>query len=161
MLPEMNLPEFNIEGVYTDSRIVAKMIGRPHYEVMAMIEGQKHKSGRTKHAGFLSAISENGLLDVNEWFVKSTYKVPGNNKTYPCYLISKKGCDMIGLSMSGEKGTLFAIAYINKFNEMKEELERRRTLAPRTYKEELQDAIAYFESHKSRALSENGLIPGE
>ncbi len=69
-----------------DSREVAEMIDREHKEVLAMIEGQVHKDGRVKHVGFLPAISESGLYTPSEFFIESTYKVQGNNKSYKNYL---------------------------------------------------------------------------
>ena len=36
----------------------------------------------------------------------------------PCYLISKMGCEVIGNKLTGEKGILFTVAYVTKFNAM-------------------------------------------
>lgn len=117
-----------------DSRDVAKIIGREHKEVLAMIEGQKHRDGRVKHVGFLHAISESGLFDPADFFIESSYKTKGNNKTYKCYLLTKKGCDMIATRMTGAKGTLFAAKYIERFNEMEEQLKAQsQTTAVASY----------------------------
>ena len=51
------------------------------------------------------------------YFIESTY-VNSQNKELPCFLLTKKGCELYGTRMTGEKGTLFAIGYIERFNEM-------------------------------------------
>ena len=109
-------------GLMVDSREVAEMVGRDHKEILAMIEGQEHIGGRVKHIGFLPTISESGLFNPQDFFIKSSYKVEGNNKTYPCYLLTRKGCDMVANKMTGEKGVLFTAAYVTKFEEMEKEL---------------------------------------
>ena len=50
MFNELTFTDHN--GAYVvDSRDVAKMMDREHKEILMMIEGQKHKDGRVKHAG--------------------------------------------------------------------------------------------------------------
>lgn len=53
--------------------------------------------------GYINILSQNPNLDSQDFFALSSYKTEGNNKTYPCYLITKKGCDMIANKMTGEK----------------------------------------------------------
>ena len=36
----------------------------------------------------------------------------------PCYLISKRGAEVIANKLTGEKGILFTFAYVSRFNEM-------------------------------------------
>jgi len=102
----------------TESREVARMIGREHKEVLAMIDGQDHVNGRTKHVGFLPTLSESGLFNPTDFFIESEYKSAGNNRTYKCYLLTKKGCDMVANKMTGEKGVLFTATYVTRFEEM-------------------------------------------
>jgi len=40
----------------------------------------------------------------------------------PCYLITKKGCDMIANKLTGRKGVLFTAAYVTAFEEMRSRL---------------------------------------
>jgi len=40
----------------------------------------------------------------------------------PCYLITKKGCDMVANKMTGEKGVLFTATYVTKFDEMEKQI---------------------------------------
>ncbi len=111
---EMNLIEQN--GVfYVDSRQVAEITDKRHGNLVRDIEY------------YISAISENSDLISQDFFIESSYKVDGNNKSYKCYLLTKKGCDMVANKMTGEKGVLFTAAYIDKFYEMEKKLHEQST----------------------------------
>lgn len=99
--------------IYADSREVAEMVDKRHSDLCRDIER------------YISIISENAKLRSQDFFLESNYKVVGNNKTYKCYLLTKKGCDMVANKMSGEKGVLFTATYINKFYNMEKELEEK------------------------------------
>ena len=58
---------------------------------------------------------------LSDFFIESTYKDP-TGRTLPCYLITKKGCDMVANKMTGEKGVLFTAAYVTAFEKMREAL---------------------------------------
>lgn len=45
---------------------------------------------------------ENGKFRSQDFFIPSTYKVGGNNKTYDHYLITRKGCDMVANKLTGD-----------------------------------------------------------
>ena len=124
-----------------DSREAAKIMGREHKEILMMIEGQKHKNGRVKHTGILPTISESGLCNSNDYFMKSSYTVEGNNKTYPCYLLTRKGCHMVAIRMTGKKGILFTAAYVNRYNEMEQLLMQQQPqpqlMVPQTFSDVL------------------------
>ena len=94
-----------------DSRDVAEMLEKRHADLMRDIENYNQ-------------ILENAKLRSQDFFILSSYKTEGNNKTYPCYLITKKGCDMVANKMTGEKGILFTARYIEKFYEMEEQLHK-------------------------------------
>lgn len=100
---------------------VAEMMGRAHKEVLKMLEGQKSSDGSAKHVGIIQVISESGELHLSDYFIESSYKVPGNNRTYKCYECTKMGCDILANKMTGEKGTIFTARYVKKFNEMIED----------------------------------------
>ncbi|KMY49202.1 phage antirepressor KilAC domain-containing protein [Peribacillus loiseleuriae] len=131
-----------------DSREVAEMVGREHKEILAMIEGQKHKDGRVKHIGFLPTISESGLFPPSEFFIESSFKVSGNNKSYKCYLLTRKGCDMVANKMTGEKGVLFTASYVTQFEKMEQELKERSFQLPTTYKEALLQLVEQVEARE-------------
>lgn len=92
-----------------DSREVAEMIGKKHAHLMRDIQGYE------------KVISENPKLDSQNFFIKDTYKVEGNNKTYDCYLLTKQGCEMVANKMTGEKGILFTAEYVQAFNKMEQQ----------------------------------------
>lgn len=91
-----------------DSREVAKMVEKDHAHLCRDIKG------------YIDVISENPKLDSQDYFIPNTYKVEGNNKTYPCYDITKLGCEMIANKLTGKKGIMFTAEYVKRFNEMKE-----------------------------------------
>lgn len=88
---------------------VAEMVGRRHDQVLRDIKtiiehfGDDHKS-------------------VGNYFIEETYQ-DNLNRTKPCYLLTKKGCELYGTRMTGEKGTLFAVKYIERFNEMEQQVQ--------------------------------------
>ncbi|WP_096199490.1 Rha family transcriptional regulator [Bacillus sp. FJAT-45350] len=133
------------EQLLVDSREIAKMIGREHKEVLAMIDGQEHRDGRIKHIGFLPTISESGLFNPIDFFIESSYKTKGNNKSYKCYLLTRKGCDMVANKMTGEKGVLFTATYVTKFDEME-----RQLVQPKSQLEVLQGTINQLIQHEKR-----------
>lgn len=96
----------NIEQKTIDSREVAEMVGMRHADLMRNIEH------------YIEVISENAKLRSLDYFIPSTYKVEGNNKTYPCYKLTKLGCEMVANKLTGEKGILFTAEYVKRFNEM-------------------------------------------
>lgn len=79
-----------------DSRQVATMIGKRHAHLKRDIDG------------YLEILSQNPNLGSDTFFIKSTYTA-GTGKTYPCYLLTKKGCDMVANKMTGEKGVLLEL----------------------------------------------------
>ena len=90
---------------------VAKMMEKEHWEVLRMLGGSKEVVG-------IIPILRKHSSEVSKYFIESTYKVEGNNKTYKCYECTKLGCDMLANKMTGEKGILFTAKYVERFNEM-------------------------------------------
>lgn len=111
----------NYKGInVTDSREVAQMIGKRHTDLLRSIDNYVD-------------VLENAKLRSQDFFIKDTYKVDGNNKTYNCYLLTKQGCEMVANKMTGEKGILFTARYVQAFNNMEENIH----VKPLTAKEEL------------------------
>jgi Rha family phage regulatory protein len=127
-----------------DSREVADMIGRNHKELLRDIK---------KYAETLDTGESAKLRSLN-FFISSTYTVPGNTKKYPCYLLTRKGCDMVANKMTGEKGVLFTAAYVTKFEEME------KAQKPQTQIEILQQAINVLANHE-KELQETKAIAEE
>lgn len=98
----------NFDGVEAvDSRDIAVMVERDHNELL--------KSIRT-YAKYL----DEGEVPQVDFFIESTY-TDSQNRTYPNYLITKKGCDLIANKMIGKKGILFTAAYVNAFERMRKQ----------------------------------------
>ena len=96
----------SINNVATiDSREVAKMVKKDHAHLCRDIKS------------YIDTISENPKLDFQDYFISDTYKVESNNKTYPCYRLTKMGCEMIANKLTGKKGILFTAEYVKRFNE--------------------------------------------
>lgn len=96
---------------YADSREVAEVIERPHKELLRSI--------RT----YCEYITESSFA-LSDFFVPTEYE-DSTGRKLPCYLITKKGCDMIANKVTGKKGVLFSAAYASAFEKMKEQLELR------------------------------------
>lgn len=92
-----------------DSREVAEAIGKQHAHLMRDIHNYVDILGKSTESNF-------GLSD---FFIPSTY-TDSTGRTLPCYLLTKKGCDMVANKMTGEKGVLFTAAYVTAFEKMRE-----------------------------------------
>lgn len=95
----------NIEQVL-DSREVAEMVEKNHNELLKDIR---------RYCKQLSL----GKIPQSDFFTESTYKTD-RGKEYPCYNVTKKGCEFIAHKLTGTKGTIFTARYINRFHEMKD-----------------------------------------
>lgn len=99
----------NLEQKYIDSREVAEMVGKAHNDLLKDIRRYCEQLGQ-------------GNIPQSDFFTESTYQ-NSQNKTMPCYLVSKKGCEFIAHKLTGIKGTEFTAKYINRFHEMEEEIQ--------------------------------------
>lgn len=104
---ELKVFNFNEVDV-VDSREVARLVERPHNDLMKSIR---------VYADYISNAGDFSLVD---FFIPSTYQ-DSKGETRPCYLITKKGCDMVANKMTGEKGVLFTAAYVSAFEKMREQ----------------------------------------
>ncbi|WP_075841755.1 Rha family transcriptional regulator [Clostridium perfringens] len=108
----LELKTIEVEGKVipvTDSRLVAENAGIRHTDLLRKIKGYEE-------------ILENAKVRSQNYFIKDTYKVEGNNKTYDCYQLTKLGCEMVANKMTGKKGVLFTATYVQAFNQMQEQL---------------------------------------
>lgn len=106
-----NLTVFEQNGqLLTDSREVAMMVQRRHDHLIRDIKGY------VKHL-------TDANFGVSEYFIESEYK-DSTGRTLPCYLCTKKGCDMIANKMTGKKGVIFTATYIEAFEKMKDFIEK-------------------------------------
>ena len=97
---------------------VAEMVEKRHCDLMRdinryckqMTKANEENTGERKIA-------------LSDFFKESTYK-NSQNKTQPCYDITKKGCEFIAHKLTGVKGTTFTAQYINRFHTMEEALQQ-------------------------------------
>lgn len=136
---EKNLTVIERDGqLLMDSREVAEMVGKRHSDLIRDIEG---------YIQFL----ENATLRSQDFFIKSTYKTEGNNKSYKHFLLTKMGCEMVANKMIGAKGVIFSARYVKAFNQMENMLKAKPSLID-TYlgMNEDERAIAYFTERKAK-----------
>ena len=95
-----------------DSREVAEMLGKEHKNLLADIRGYLEELSLLK-----SEESDSRLkIQPSDFFQKSSYVKRG--KEYPCFKITKKGCEFTAHKLTGIKGTEFTARYINRFHDM-------------------------------------------
>lgn len=107
---ELQVQDFHGKKVI-DSREVAVMVEKQHKNLLADIRS------------YIAAMGKSNELKIQpvDFFIPSTYQ-DGKGETRPCYLLTKKGCDMVANKTTGEKGVLFSAAYVSAFEEMREAL---------------------------------------
>lgn len=117
-----------------DSREVAEVIGKPHNDLMKsirnyaeiLVKATEPKIGLNENLSEfnepnfgLAEKSTAGNFSLSDFFIPHTY-TDSTGRTLPCYLLTKKGCDMVANKMTGEKGVLFTAAYVTAFEKMRE-----------------------------------------
>ena len=91
-----------------DSREVAEMIEMRHTDLLRKV---------AKYEDILT----NAKLRSLDFFISNEYQ-DSKGETRKCYLLTKKGCDMVANKLTGEKGVIFTAKYVNRFEEMEKEL---------------------------------------
>lgn len=110
--------------------------------------GLSEKSNERKLA--LVGKNDAGGFSSVDFFIPHTY-TDSTGRTLPCYLLTKKGCDMVANKMTGEKGVLFTAAYVTAFEKMRKDL---TCVLPQDYPSALR-ALADAEEQKLKLLAEN------
>lgn len=127
------LQVIEFEGqLVTDSREVAEMVGKQHKDLLESIRGY------IKHL-----IS--GNFRSTDFFIEHTY-TDNLNRSKPCYLLTRKGCDMVANKMTGEKGVQFTATYVTRFEEMEKQLTQPKL--PTNYKEAVQHLLLQLEENE-------------
>lgn len=104
----------NIKGIlFIDSRDVANVTGIRHTDLLRKIS--KYES-----------VLLNAKLRSVDYFKESKYK-DSSGKENKCYLLTKKGCDMVANKMTGDKGIIFTAKYIDRFYQMEQLLREKQT----------------------------------
>ena len=119
------LKVISFEGqLVTDSRDVAEMVDQQHKELLRTIRN------------YIGILTSAGLRSL-DFFISHTYQ-DAKKETRPCFLLTRKGCDMVANKMTGERGVLFTAAYVTRFEEMEKALNAPR---PLTEKEQLKASM--------------------
>lgn len=105
-----------------DSRQVAEVIGKRHDHLLRDIQNYCDVMAKN-NAPKSGDVNERNFAPV-DFFIESTY-TDSKGESRPCYLLTKKGCDMVANKMTGEKGVLFTAAYVTAFEAMRKELEAK------------------------------------
>lgn len=123
------------------SREVAEMMEVRHDNLMNKIE---------KHNQILSNVTDLNFKVSDLWQL-SSYK-DSTGRTLKEYQVTKKGCEFIAHKTTGEKGDLFTIRYMNKFEEMEQYIKEQQPKVPTTYKEALQHLLVQVEENERLQL---------
>lgn len=99
------------EAETLDSREVAEMVEKNHKDLLRDIRGYIEIMQEADE------ISQRKIAP-SDFFIESTFENRG--KQYPCFLVTKKGCEFIANKLTGEKGTKFTALYVTRFNIMEE-----------------------------------------
>ncbi|MCI6692514.1 MAG: Rha family transcriptional regulator [Clostridium sp.] len=142
-LMKFKAEEINGELVI-DSREVAKMMGKEHKALLKDIEGSKDE----KSIGIIPTLIGANFEPIN-YFVESTY-TDSKNRSYKCYLITKKGCEMLGNKQQGAKGILFTARYVERFNEMENKIKSNQLEIANNKIERLESIIDKMEEKANK-----------
>lgn len=147
-----NLTVFEQNGqLLTDSREVAMMVQMNHSDLIRKIKG------------YMKHLNESNFALV-DFFIESTY-TDSKGEVRPCYLCTKKGCDMIANKMTGKKGVIFTATYIEAFEKMKDFIEKGTQYVGIPLKEQVESlevvASMLRMNDASKSLTEKGLKYGE
>lgn len=107
---------FNQNGTeVVDSREVAQIVEKDHAMLLRDIRG------------YITHLTESNFA-VSDFFIESTYIDP-TGRTLPCYLCTRRGCEMIANKLTGRKGVLFTARYVTAFDKMQNFIEQGSRLA--------------------------------
>lgn len=115
---------------------VAEMVDRRHDQVLRDI------------TNIINHLADHKSV-VSDYFIESTYK-DSTGRELPCYLLTKKGCELFSTRMTGAKGTQFAVAYIERFNEMETIVKEASVKIPQSPQEALRLMFDYQEEVSER-----------
>lgn len=164
-----------------DSRVVAEAVGKDHHKLMRDIRVYIEHLNQTNFGPVENNPSQSQNLDESifgsvenspsqshiinqrkfapvDFFIESEY-TDAKGETRHCYLITKKGCEMIANKMTGAKGTQFTAAYVTLFNDMeKKQVDQEMIVLPRNYKEALQQLIIQVDKNEELQRQNTALI---
>lgn len=124
-----------------DSREVAEMIDIRHTDLLRKVSNYE-------------VILTNAKLRSLEFFIPNEYK-DSKGETRKCYLLTKKGCEMVANKLTGEKGVLFTAQYVNRFEEMEKKI--AYPALPTNYLEALERLVDEVKMNEQLVLENNQL----
>lgn len=138
-----------------DSREVAEMIEVTHASLLKKVRNYEDILTKSK-------------LTSLDFFIPSEYK-DSKGETRTCYLLTKKGCEMVANKLTGEKGVIFTAKYVNRFEEMEKKLEQHKlptdpmSLLKLTYEamEQTNDRVTRVETDVKDIKNNQAISPGE
>ncbi|RIN37001.1 Rha family transcriptional regulator [Staphylococcus succinus] len=133
-----NLASIEIEnnseiGLVVSSRTVAKELGRQHKHVLEGID----------------EMIKNSTADISALLISNQYKA-SNGKRNREYLLTKDGFTLYMFNIQGHND--FKLDYINKFNEMENQIQNR---LPGSYKEAVAQLLETLENNEQLQLENN------
>ena len=137
-----------------DSREVARMMGREHWEILYYIEGNA-KKGENGITGILPTL-QGEQLTTTKYFIESSYTT-ANNRRKKCYLCTRMGCDLLATRQIGEKGILFCAKYVERFNAMEKELNSKSVHQYPELTEKQQCILAIYDGGESAVTASKRL----
>ncbi|MDU7298236.1 MAG: phage regulatory protein/antirepressor Ant [Finegoldia magna] len=113
----------NVDGKgVVSSRTIAEQLGKRHSHVLESIE----------------KIKEDSSTDISAQLIKSSYK-DSSGKSNKEYLLTKDGFVLYMFNIQGYND--FKMAYINEFNRMEAELNKKKIALPQNYIEALEQLV--------------------
>ncbi|MDC2867538.1 Rha family transcriptional regulator [Bacillus sp. BP-3] len=94
------------------SKEVAEMVDKRHSDLIRSIDNY-------------SQVLLNAKMRSADFFITNSYK-DTSGKENRCYLLTRKGCDMVANKLTGEKGILFTAAYVTQFENMEEQIKKQQ-----------------------------------
>jgi len=91
-----------------DSRLIAEVLEIQHKNLLKKVRNYEDILLSSKFSSI-------------DFFIPSTYK-DSIGRTLDCYMLTKKGCEMIANKTTGEKGVIFTAMYVEAFNDMQQDL---------------------------------------
>lgn len=135
--------ELQINNIQTvSSREVAEMMEVRHADLIGKIE---------RHTTILEKVNERNFSLVDLWQL-SSYK-DAKGETRKEYQVTKKGCEFLAHKTTGEKGDIFTIRYMNKFDKMEKAL-KEQNIPSYMIDDPIKRAEKWIEEYKEKQLLE-------
>lgn len=126
-----------------DSREVAEMVGMRHADLLKKV---------SNYEGILL----NEKFRSVDFFIPSEYQ-DSTGRTLNCYLLTKKGCEMVANKLTGEKGVIFTAQYVNRFEQMEKHIKQQAPALPSNYLEALEKLVDEVKLNNQLVLENNQL----